>query len=123
MSQNMPMFEIPQQMRELAEHNIEQARAAYTQFMEAAHKAQTMMPANPMTSMIKDAQERAMKFTQANLDASFNLASALAKAKDPKEAVEIQTKYAQTQMQTFATQTQELVRLMSEAAQKAQHKL
>lgn len=122
MAQN-PMFEIPQQMREMAEHNIEQTRAAFTQFMEAAHKAQNMMPANPMTAVIKEAQDRAMKFTQANLDASFNLASAIAKAKDPKEVLDIQTKFAQAQMQTFATQTQELGRLVTDAAQKAQPKM
>lgn len=115
---NLPMFEIPQQMRELAEKNIEQARAAYGQFMEAAMKAQAMMPANPMTAPIKDAQDRAMKFTQANLNASFDLAAALAKAKDPKEILELQTKYAQAQMQAFTTQTQELGKLVTDAAQK-----
>ena len=116
---NTPMFEIPQQMRDLAEKNIEQARAAYAQFMDAALKAQAMMPANPMTSSIKDAQDRAMKFTQANLNANFDLAAALAKAKDPKELLEIQTKFAQTQLQAFQTQTQELGKLMTDAAQKS----
>jgi phasin len=117
-----PMFEIPQQMRELAEKNIEQARAAYDQFMAAAVKAQAMMPANPMTAGMKEAQDRAMKFTQANLNANFDLAASLAKAKDPKEILEIQTKYAQSQMQAFQSQTQELGKLMTEAAQKSMPK-
>jgi hypothetical protein len=30
-----PNFEIPQQLRELAERNLEQARAGYRQFMRA----------------------------------------------------------------------------------------
>ena len=117
-----PMFEIPQQMRELAEKNIEQTRAAYGQFMDAALKAQAMMPANPLTSSMKDAQDRAMKFTQANLNASFDLAAALAKAKDPKEMLDIQTKFAQSQMQTLQTQTQEMGKLMTDAAQKSMPK-
>lgn len=121
MTQN-PMFEIPQQMRDLAEKNIEQARAAYGQFIDAAFKAQAMMPANPMTSGIKEAQDRAIKFTQANLNASFDLAAALAKAKDPKEILELQTKYAQTQMQAFQTQTQELGKLVTDAAKNAMPK-
>ena len=121
MTQNQ-MFEIPQQIRDLAEKNIEQARSAYSQFMDAALKAQAMMPANPVTSSVKDAQDRAMKFTQANLNASFDLAAALAKAKDPKEILDIQTKYAQVQMQAFQTQTQELGKLMTDAAQKTMPK-
>jgi hypothetical protein len=32
-------FEIPQQLRELAERNVEQARAAYGQFMDAIAQA------------------------------------------------------------------------------------
>ena len=112
------MFVIPQQMRELAEKNIEQSRSAYEQFMNAALKAQSMMPSNPMTASIKDAQDRAMKFTQVNLNAGFDLAASMAKAKDPKEILEIQTKYAQSQIQAFQAQTQELGKLMTEAAQK-----
>ncbi len=119
MSQPNPMFEIPQQMRDMAEKNIEQMRSAYAQFMDAAVKAQAMMPANPMTASLKDAQDKALKFTQDNLNASFDLAAALAKAKDAKEALEVQTKYAQAQMQTFTQQTQELGRLTTEAVQKA----
>jgi hypothetical protein len=37
--------DIPQEMRELAVKNIDQARAAYSQLMDAAQKAQAMMKA------------------------------------------------------------------------------
>ena len=44
--------EIPKEMREFAMQSIDQARAACTQVMEAARKAQdmmkTMVPANPV---------------------------------------------------------------------------
>ena len=47
-------FEIPQQMRELAEKNIEQARAAYDQFMGAMNQAMGMwaqsIPGDGLTS-------------------------------------------------------------------------
>ena len=33
------IFEIPQQLRELAQKNVEQARAAYGQFMDAMTQA------------------------------------------------------------------------------------
>ena len=37
-----PPFEIPQQLRELAERNVEQARTAYGQFMDAMVQATGM---------------------------------------------------------------------------------
>ena len=116
-----PQFAFPPQMRELAEKNVEQARAAYSQFMEAARKAQDMLgnvvPDNPMTAGVKQVQERTMRFAQQNMDASFALASELAKAKDFKEVLEIQSRHAQLQMAAYTVQAQELGRLMAEAAQ------
>ena len=121
-----PQFEFPTQMRELAERNVEQVRAAYGQFMDAARKAHdmigTMLPDNPMTAGMKQVQERTMRFTQQNMDASFSLASELAKAKDFKEMLEVQNRHAQLQMAAYATQAQELGRLMTDAAQNGQIK-
>jgi len=46
-----PQFEYPTHLRELAEKNVEQVRAACGQFMDAARRAQDMMglmaPPNP----------------------------------------------------------------------------
>ena len=102
-----PPFEIPQQLRELAEKNVEQARSAYGQFMDAMVQATSMwsmaMPANSMTSGFKTVQERAVRF-----------------AKDISDVLAIQSRYAQTQMQAYALQAQELGRLMAEATQSMQ---
>ena len=53
--------EIPQAMRELTAKNIDQARVAYTQFMDAARRAQETMkgiiPPNPMLQGLNDVQE------------------------------------------------------------------
>jgi len=117
-----PQFEYPVQLRESAERNVEQVRAACGQFMDAARRAQDMMgimlPANPM----KQVQERTIRFTEQNMEASFSLASELAKAKDFKEMLEIQSRHAQLQMVTYSTQAQELGRLMADAAQNGQIK-
>jgi hypothetical protein len=56
MVQNQP-FEMPKQLRELAEKNIEQARATYAQFMDAMTRAMSVWstaPSNVMTSGFKD---------------------------------------------------------------------
>jgi phasin len=114
-------FEIPQQFRELAERNVEQARSAYAQFMDAMSKAagmwMTAMPANDMTSGFKAFQERAIRFAKQNAEAGFALASELASARDFQDVIAIQSRYAQSQMQTYALQAQELGRLMAEATQ------
>lgn len=119
-----PPFEIPQQLRELAEKNVEQARSAYGQFMDAMVQATSMwsmaMPANSMTSGFKTVQERAVRFAKQNAEAGFALASELANAKDISDVLAIQSRYAQTQMQAYALQAQELGRLMAEATQSMQ---
>ncbi len=114
--------EIPQEVRDLAVKNIDQARAACNQLMESAQKAQEMIksivPSNPMAAGLSDVQERAMRFTQQNLDASFSMANELAKAKDLQEAMQIQSRYAQMQMHAYALQAQELGALVNSAAKK-----
>ena len=116
-----PNSEIPQQLRELTEKNLEQARVGYGQFIDAMTQAMAMWasaaPANPMTSGLRVVQDRASKFAKQNAETYFNLASELANAKDVTDVVGIQARHAQTAMQTCALQTQELGRLMLEASQ------
>ena len=117
MVQNQP-FEMPQQLRELAEKNVEQARAAYAQFMDAMTQAMSVWstaPSNVMTSGFKDVQELAIRFAKENAEAGFALASELANAKDIQGVITLQSRYAQTQLQSYARQAQELGRLMAEA--------
>ena len=114
-------FEVPEPIRELAEKNVAQARAAYGQFMDAMAQAVEMwsraLPSNEVTAGFKVAQERAIRFAKQNAEACFALASELANAKNIQDMLAIQSRYAQTQMQAYALQAQELGRLMAEAAQ------
>ena len=117
-------IEFPQHLRDLAEKNVEQARGAYSQFMDAMTQAMGMwmnaMPQNDMTSGFKVVQERAIRFGKQNAEAGLAFASELASAKDFQDVLAIQSRYAQTQMQNYALQAQELGRLMAEAAQNIQ---
>jgi hypothetical protein len=114
-------FEMTQQIRELAEKNVEQARAAYGQYMDAMRQAMGIwskgIPENQMTSGFKVVQDRAIGFAKQNAEAGFALAADLAKSKDIAEMMSMQNRYAQTQMQSYALQAQELGRLMTEAVQ------
>ena len=125
MAQN-PKFEIPQQLREIAERNVDQARSAYGQFMDAMVQASSMwlgaLPASQASSGFKTVQDRSVQFAKQNAEACFTLANELATAKDVKDVLLIQSRFAQTQMQAYALQAQELGRLMTEAAQSLQQR-
>ena len=114
-------FELPKELREIAEKNVAQAEAAYKQFTDAMTQAMGMwtknLPANQMTTGFKTIQERAATYAKTNAEAGFSLAAEIAKAKDMQEVLALQTRFAQAQMQTYAQQTQELGRAVGEALQ------
>jgi hypothetical protein len=121
-----PSFEIPPELRDMAEKNVEQARAAYGQFMDfltQAMGAWAASPAGTEMSGYKAVQERAIAFAKENAERSFALASDLARAKDVQEVVTLQSRYAQTQMQTFGIQAQQLAWLMADALRDMQSKV
>ena len=120
-------FQMPDEIRDLAEKNVEQARAGYNHFMDAMTQAMGMwskgIPENQMASGLKVVQDRAIGFAKQNAEAGLSLASDLAKAKDVSEIMSMQGRFAQTQMQSYALQAQELGRLMTEAIQGMQRKV
>ena len=118
-------FQIPQELRELAEKNVEQARVAYGQLMEAmtqAVRAWSTAPSTVVASGFKVVQERAIQFAKENAEAGFALASELAQAKDLQDVLRLQSNFAQMQMQSYARQAQELGRLMAEATRSGESK-
>lgn len=117
-------FEIPPELRELAEKNVEQARAAYGQFMDfmtQALGAWSQSPVGAEMNAFKVVQDKAVAFAKENAERSFALASDLAKAKDVQEVLTLQSRYAQTQMQTFGIQAQQLSWLMADAMRNLQN--
>lgn len=114
---------IPQAIREIAAKNIEQARAGYNQLMDSVQRAQETMtaliPSNPALQGFIQAQERAIKFGRQNVDAGFSLADELTNAASFPEMLQIQSKYAQSQMQAYALQAKEFTVEVTGASQKA----
>jgi hypothetical protein len=70
--------------------------------------------ADTMTGF-KAVQDKAVAFAKENAERSFALASDLARAKDVQEVLTLQGRYAQTQIQTFGIQAQQLAWLMADA--------
>ena len=115
-------FAIPHQLRQLWESNLEQARSAYGQFVDMIARASTMltgvMPTSEMASGFEDIQQQTVQFAKQNADAYFSFVHDLATSNDLGEALAIQNRYAQTQMQLLTRQAQELGRLMAEVTQR-----
>jgi hypothetical protein len=117
-----PQFEIPAAVRELAERNVNQVRQSYEQMLGLLHKAQdaVVKSQGAMAKSALEIQARSLEFAQANVMANFAFAADLARARDLKEYLEVQSRYAQTQLDAYAKQSQEITRLINEAAHKAQ---
>jgi hypothetical protein len=109
----------------MAEKNVEQARAAYEQFMDFVSQALGAWSKSPATAELasfKAIQDRAIAFAKENAERSFALASDLAKARDIQEVVTLQSRFVQTQMQTFGIQAQQLSWLMGDVFRDLQSK-
>jgi len=117
-------FEIPQNLRDMAEQNMKQARAAYGQITDLVTNTvrawMTAAPANPMAAGFQDIQSRAMDFAKENAESIFALAGKISSAKSPQEVLTLQTQFTQERMHAFVHQTQELYVLTGEALQKTQ---
>jgi phasin len=110
MTKDMPSFEVPPQVRDMAEKSVDQAKQAFDAFMQQAHKAVTTMEgqAAAMQSSGKEMGGKAMSFAEANMTASFDFAQKLMKAKDVNEVVKLQSEFVTTQMKAFGEQAKEI---------------
>jgi len=117
MPQDQP-FEIPQELRRLAEENVERARQLYLQFMAGVGQAMatwSSASSDAIAPGFREVQERAVKLANENADAAFKLAKDVAQAKDLQDLLSLQTRYVQSQMKWYADQTQEFGRLIARA--------
>ena len=118
-------LEIPQAMRDAVEQNLKQAQAAYEQLMDFVTKAMgawtSAMPASPMATGFKDVQERVAAMAKQNAGSVFAFTGKISNAQTLQDVLMLQTQFAQDQMQAYATQTQELQKLIGEALQNLQH--
>jgi hypothetical protein len=112
-------LDISQETRDTAKRNVDQTRAAFDRFMEVLAGTMGMWTegslSNKNTLGFKAVQDRTMAYAQQNAESTFALASDVANAKDFQEVLSLQSKYAHTQMQSYALQTKELGQLSAKA--------
>jgi phasin len=106
----MSSFEIPTEMRRIAETSVAQAKQAFEGFMTAAQQAVSRTESQTAAAHAGaiDASRKAMAFASQNMAASFAFAQKLAQARDVEEVMRLQADFLRSQMQNFAEQAQEL---------------
>jgi phasin len=111
-------FEVPEQMRALAEKGVSQARDSYAKFKDVAESHNGTIEA-VFTSASKGASEysaKLMEMMKASTSANLDFAQAMIGVKSPSEAIELWTAHAKKQFETFTAHTKELAELTQKVA-------
>jgi phasin len=104
-----PGFEIPAELKAMAEHGIETARQAFHGYFSATEKALSAFETSTGAQAgAREVSRKAMGFAQENVIDSFAFIDKLMRARDVEEVVRLQTEFAQHQAQKLATQTKAL---------------
>lgn len=110
-----PSYEIPSDMRDMAEKSVDQARRAFDGFMTAAQRAAGQ--ADSTAANAKSMGSKAMGFAENNVRSAFDLAQKLVRAKDLQEVLALQSDYAKSQMSVIQEQAKELGSMVQSTAQ------
>lgn len=114
-------FEIPKEMRSLAEASLDQARKAFESFISGAQQTAAAFgnaPGAPAAAA-KDISAKAIAFAEKNVQASLAYAEQLLNAKDLPEVMRLHTEYVQAQMRVLAEQASEMGQTVTRAAMDA----
>ena len=121
MANQIPQYEIPPQVREMAEKSVDEAKKAFETFVQQAHKAVSTIETQTthMQSSAKDLGAKAVSFAEANINASFEFAGKMLRAKDMTEFATLQQDFVKSQMSTLSEQAKEMgattTKIVSEA--------
>jgi phasin len=111
-------FEVPKNMRSMAEASVEQARKTFERFLEGAQTAAGTLEERGETvrAGAKDIGAKAIAYAEKNVQASLDYAQSLLHAKDLAEVMRLHSEFVQAQMRTLAEQANEMGQIVSRAA-------
>jgi len=114
-------FEIPKDMRSMAEASFEQARKTFEKFVASAQATAGSIEERGATvrAGAKDVSSKAISFAEKNVQASLDYAQSLLKAKDLTDVMRLHSEYVQGQMRSLAEQASEMGQIVSRAAMDA----
>ena len=114
-------FEIPKDMRAMAEASFEQARKTFEKFVASAQAAAGSVEERSATARAgaRDISSKAVAYAEKNVQASLDYAQSLLKAKDLPEVMKLHADYVQSQMRALSEQASEMGQIVSRAAMDA----
>jgi phasin len=114
-------FEIPKEMRSMAEASFDQARQAFEKFLASAQATAGSLEERSATvrAGAKDIGAKAISYAEKNVQASLDYAQSLLHAKDLTEVMRLHSEYVQAQMRALAEQASEMGQIVSRAAMDA----
>ena len=114
-------FEIPEEMRSMAEASVEQARKTFEKFVGAAQTAAGSIEERnaSVRAGAKDVSSKAIAYAEQNVQASLDHTQSLLKAKDLPEVMRLQGEYVHAQMRALAEQASEMSQIVGKAAMDA----
>ena len=99
---------------------VTQTQQLFGVIEEAIQKSERGAMGAGMGALPSNIQDRAVAIAKKNAESAFTLVEKIAKAQNLQEILTLQARFAQEQMQDYATETQELQRLIGETLQKLQ---
>jgi len=110
-------FQVPEEMRAMAERSVTQTRQALENYLQAARRTSETMErtSDQVQASTKDAAQKALSAVEQNLRASLDYAQRLVRAKDLQEITQIQSEFARTQTEAMQAQMKEYGSVMQSA--------
>ena len=99
-----------EKMREMAQTTLDKAKEAVSKYMAESQKLREKADSGVRASYssVKELNEKAVAFAEANVNAGFDLAQRLLRAKDPQEMGTIYQDHLKEQMEKMNAQFREL---------------
>lgn len=114
-------FEIPKEMRSMAEAGFDQARKAFEHMLSSAQQTAATIEDRGAAARAnaKEITTRAVGFAERNVHAALDYAQQLVHAKDLGDVMRLHSEYVQAQMKALAEQASEIGQVVTKAAQDA----
>jgi len=114
-------FEMPKEMRSMADASLEQARKTFEKWLANAQATAGTLEERGATvrAGAKDIGTKAISFAEKNVQTSLDYAQSLLHAKDLPEVIRLHSEYVTNQMRSLAEQASEMGQIMGKAAMEA----
>lgn len=111
-------FEIPDQMRDMADKSVEQAKKALGEYLDATQQA--VAKAEGSARSVRDGaaevSRQALAFVEENVNASFDFAHRIVQARTVEEIAALQKEFLARQMAGLAEQGKSIGEMVGRAA-------